>query len=165
MKQYIIRRVERDDLEQCAQLEQTCFSPFEAADKDFINKRIEIYPDGFYVAEIHGKIVGMINTGATHKEDISDEQLKKLIGHVRNGKNGVIFSLAVHPDYRGKGIAKSMISQIIEVLQRKEKQNILLLCRDNLVDFYNRLGFHYDKASSSTYGGIKWHEMSYPLSA
>ncbi|MCP3850988.1 MAG: GNAT family N-acetyltransferase, partial [Gammaproteobacteria bacterium] len=86
------------------------------------------------------------------------------IGHVRNGKNGVVFSLAVYPDHRNKGIASLLIKEIVRVSKSKQKKNILLLCKDNLVDFYRDLGFGYGGLSSSKYGGSTWHEMRYPLS-
>lgn len=163
MDNIIIRRVERSDLNQCYRLEQLCYQPIETATKDFIEKRIEVYPDGFYVAEVNDTIIGMINCGATHKDDITDEEFKKLIGHVRNGKNNVIFSLAVHPDFRGKGIAKSLINRIISVSDQKEKKSILLLCKDQLVNFYQHLGFSYSKPSNSDFGGYTWHEMTFQL--
>ncbi|WP_136805600.1 GNAT family N-acetyltransferase [Desulfosediminicola flagellatus] len=163
MKTIEIRRVERSDLNGCVLLEERCYSPIEVAPRDFIAKRIEIYPDGFYVAEVNGEIVGMINTGATHKDDITDEELKYLIGHVRNGKNNVIFSLAVHPEHRGKGIARMLMDKIIEVAEGKEKQKILLLCKDNLVEFYTALGFEYVNPSNSDFGGFTWHQMEHKL--
>lgn len=163
MNNLTIRRVERSDLDNCVQLEKICYPPTETATRDFIERRVEIYPDGFYVAEIDSELVGMINMGATHKNDITDEEFKKLIGHVRNGKNNVIFSLAVHPDHRGNGIAKQLVDKIITVSNKKEKGSILLLCKDHLIDFYKGLGFSYYKTSTSNFGGYKWHEMSLTL--
>ncbi|MCP3890955.1 MAG: GNAT family N-acetyltransferase, partial [Desulfobulbaceae bacterium] len=122
-----IRRVERSDLENCIALEKCCYPPLETATRELLEKRIEIYPDGFYVAEIENKIVGMVNCGATHQEDITEEAFKQLIGHVRNGKNGVVFSLAVYPDHRNKGIASLLIKEIVRVSKSKQKENILLL--------------------------------------
>lgn len=165
MSEVQIRRVERSDLQACVALEERCYQPIEVAPPDFIAKRIEIYPDGFYVAEVDGEIVGMINCGATHKDDITDEELKYLVGHVRNGKNGIVFSLAVHPDHRGKGIARKLMEQIIEISEQKEKQKIVLLCKDDLVDFYTALGFSYGGPSSSNFGGYVWHQMQYELPA
>lgn len=163
MNELHIRRVERGDLVACVHLEEQCYPPLEVAPRDFIEKRIEIYPDGFYVAELDGEIVGMVNSGATHKDDITDEELKYLIGHVRNGKNGVIFSLAVHPEHRGKGIARMLMDKIVEVSELKEKQKIVLLCKDNLIEFYTSLGFSYGGPSSSNFGGYTWHQMQYEL--
>ena len=163
MNELRIRRVERNDVEACARLEQGCYSRLEAATRDYLEKRIEVYPDGFYVAELDGEIVGMINSGATHKDDITDKELKYLIGHVRNGRNSVIFSVAVDPAFRGRGIARQLIGRLIEVSEEKEKQQIVLLCKDELIEFYKKLGFVYGGPSVSTFGGFTWHQMQYEL--
>lgn len=164
MHRVAIRRVERRDLQACVDLERQCYSAREAAPEFHLERRIEIYPDGFYVAELGGKVVGMINSGATHKEDITGEEFKHLIGHVRNGRNSVIFSLAVHPTHRRKNIARQLMEKLIEVAEEKEKMRILLLCRDNLIDFYQRLGFIHGGLSGSDFGGYRWHQMHYDLS-
>lgn len=158
-----VRRVERRDVDACAALERKCYSQLEAATRDYLQKRIEVYPDGFYIAEINGEIVGMVNSGATHKDDITDEELKYLIGHVRNGRNGVIFSVAVDPAYRGRGIARRLIGRLIEVNEEKQKQRIVLLCKDEQIEFYKQLGFVYGGPSVSTFGGFTWHQMQYEL--
>lgn len=158
-----IRRVERHDLHGCFALEQLCYEPIEVAPQDFLEKRIEIYPDGFFVAVYKGEIVGMINSGATHKGDITDEELKYLVGHVRNGRNCVIFSLAVHPDHRGRGIARMLLRKMIDISTQKEKQKILLLCQECLIRFYTSLGFLYAGRSTSSFGGYIMHQMQYEL--
>ncbi len=158
-----IRRVERSDLNGCFALEKCCYRGGEVAPVDFIEKRIEIYPDGFFVAEADGKIVGMVNGGATHKDDITDEELKYLIGHVRNGRNSVIFSLAVHPEYRGRGIARILMQKMFEISAKKEKQRILLLCCEELMGFYRSLGFTYGGPSNSYLDGSVMHQMQYDL--
>lgn len=163
MKEIHIRRVERRDLDDCFRLEKQCYDPLEVAPRDFIEKRIEIYPDGFYVAEYGGEIVGMVNSGATHKNDITDEELKYLIGHVRNGRNCVIFSLVVHPGYRGKGIARRLMEKLIDSAEQKEKQKILLLCRDRLIEFYRSLGFAYSGPANARLGADILHQMHFEL--
>ncbi|WP_163338398.1 GNAT family N-acetyltransferase [Desulfopila sp. IMCC35008] len=163
MNKLTIRRVERNDVESCATLEKLCYSEIEAATREYLAKRIEVYPDGFYVAELDGRIIGMINSGATHKDDITDEELKNLVGHVRNGKNGVIFSLAVHPEFQLRGIGRKLIEKIIRVLEEKQKQKVVLLCKDDLIGFYSALGFSYGGRSRSNFGGFTWHQMYYEL--
>lgn len=105
MQAIIIRHVRQEDLEECVAVENAGFPPEEAASRETIQLRVERFPEGFLVAEWHGKVVGILNSAATNKDDLSDEELKQLIGHDPNGKNMVVFALAVLPEFEKRGIA------------------------------------------------------------
>jgi ribosomal protein S18 acetylase RimI-like enzyme len=155
------------DLDVCHRIEARCFPPDEAAPRDSLQTRIAQFPAGFLVAERDAdqnhEIVGMINSGATHRDDITDEALKKLIGHDPDGANLVIFSLAVLPDYRGQGIAHALLNTFIDEARDRGHRRILLLCKSPLIAYYERAGFVDVGRSGSTYGGATWHEMALTL--
>ena len=74
--------------------------------------------------ELNGQLVGMLNSGCTNKEDISDEELKKLIGHDKDGRNLVIFALAVLPEFQKQGIARRLMPRFFEEAKNlKKKKN------------------------------------------
>lgn len=154
-----IRNPTIEDLDTCFNLEKICFPSSEAAPKYRIEKRIKEYPQGFLIAEIDGDIAGMLNSGCIDKDDISDEEIKSLIGHTPDGKNAVIFSLAVLPKYQKLGIATKLLKKFIEQSKRKKKQKILLLCKKFLIPFYEKQGFSLIKKSKSNYGGFEQYEM------
>jgi ribosomal protein S18 acetylase RimI-like enzyme len=162
-----IRHVTPADLHACHRIEARCFPPDEAAPRDSIQTRIAQFPAGFLVAEgdadQNREIVGMINSGATHRDDITDEAFKKLIGHDPNGANLVIFSLAVLPDYRGQGIAHALLNTFIEEARDRGHRRIVLLCKSPLIAYYERAGFVHAGESASTHGGAAWHEMALTL--
>jgi hypothetical protein len=83
----MIRQVLLDDLDQCAAIEAACYGP-EGATRERIAHRIASYPEGFLIAELEGSVIGFVNSGATDKDDISDETLKDLIGHTPAGLGG-----------------------------------------------------------------------------
>lgn len=163
MENLNIRQVTLDDLNICHKIESTCFLPSEAAPRESIEKRISMFPEGFLVAEYEGNIVGQINSGATNKEDITDEEFKKLIGHDSDGKNIVVFSLAVLPDYQKKGIAGQLMVRFVENSRNSGRGKVLLICKSDLVHYYSNLGFSYGGVSASRHGGFEWHEMAMPL--
>lgn len=155
----VIRPVTETDLTACHCVEALSFPEDEAASLDSIRTRIDIFPDGFLVAEDNGRIIGMVNSGSTSKDDITDEDFKSLIGHEPDGENIVVFSLCVLPEYRGNGIAADLLAQFVEHSRSLGKRRVLLLCKDGLVPFYRRAGFTDRGISSSTHGGAVWHEM------
>lgn len=156
----IIRQVTINDLQQCFALERSCFPEEEAASLENIRTRIEQFPEGFYILEdLNNKIIGHINSGCTHKSDITDEAFKGLIGHNADGDNMVIFSLAIHPDKREKKYGHQLLRHFEKQCKAMEKARILLLCKTNLIPYYKTAGYSYKNLSSSTHGGAEWHEM------
>ena len=163
MNGIVIRNGRRGDLEACCHIEAACFPPEEGAGRETIRCRLRTYPQGFFVAETGGKVVGMLNCASTDKDDISDEALKQLVGHDPEGKNLVVFSLAVLPDVRKRGIAQQLMWRFIEAGRELKKETILLLCKRPLIAYYERIGFTHTGVSSSTHGGAEWHEMRLAL--
>lgn len=155
--------VEPEDLTACHTIEARCFPPSEAAWTTSLQTRIDNYPEGFLVAEYEGQIVGQVNSGSTHKDDISDEEFKQLIGHDPDGENIVIFSLSVLPEFQKQGIADKLLGGFIEQARDMGKAKVLLLCKDELIGYYSRHGFEDNGPSASDHGGAKWHEMMLPL--
>lgn len=159
----IIRNVLHKDLDECYRVETSGFPPEEAASRETVQLRIETFPRGFFVAEIDGKVVGMLNSASTDKDDISDEELKRLIGHDPHGKNMVVFALAVLPEFQKRGIARRLMSKFVEEACQCQKEKVLLICKRHLIAYYERMGFTHAGLSRSTHGGAEWHEMHLTL--
>ena len=159
MNHITIRHVLPDDIDECFTVETSGFPPEEAATRETIRLRIETFPEGFLVAEVNGKVVAILNSAATNKDDISDEELKQLIGHDPAGKNMVVFALAVLPEVQKQGIARRLMSQFVDEARRQGKENVLLMCKSHLIAYYEGMGFTHTGLSRSTHGGAEWHEM------
>jgi len=158
----LIRQVRKDDLDSCYEVESRCYT-LEGATKERIAKRIELFPQGFLVAEINGRIVGMVNSGSTDKDSIADEELKDMVGHNPDGRNIIVFSLAVLPEFQKKSISKILMTEFIVTSRELRKDKILLICRESLIEYYHNFGFVYAGKSSSKHGGFDWHEMRLQL--
>lgn len=156
----LIRRVTPHDLAACTRIETACFTPSEAASEQSIGIRINTFPQGFCVAELDGEVVGQINSGATDKDDITDEAFKQLIGHDPDGKNMVVFSLSVLPAHQGKGVAKALMEHFKQDCREMGKSRILLLCKDYHIRLYENMGYTKQGLSASTHGGFQWWEMA-----
>jgi GNAT superfamily N-acetyltransferase len=133
------------------------------ASLETIKLRIETFPQGFFVAEVGGWVIGMVNGACTNKDDISDEELKQLIGHDARGKNMVIFALAVLPEFQKQGIAKRLVGRFVEEARRNKKEKVFLMCKPHLIAYYEGMGFVHRGLSRSMHGGSQWHEMCLTL--
>ncbi len=154
-----IREVRSTDLERCFEIETISYSGEEAATKEKIFKRIETYPDGFVVLEQDNKVIGFINSGATHQVELSNEEFKELIGHDSDGEHIVIMSVVVHPEHQRKGFASQLMKRFTAKMKEAGKTDLYLICQTGLIDMYASHGFSYLGKSDSDHGGMSWHEM------
>ena len=159
-----IRPANKHDVDGCYRAESACYTS-DGATREKILKRIMLFPEGFLIAESKGEIIGLINSASTDKEEITDEELKDMVGHVKDGENMVVFSLAVLPEFRGNGISKQLMARFIEVSKAMKKEKILLICKSELVPYYQNYSFLYGGKSNSKHGGFEWHEMYLLLNA
>ena len=153
-----IRQVNKHDVDGCYRIESACYTS-DGATREKILKRIMLFPEGFLIAESEGVIIGLINSASTDKENIADEEFKDMVGHVKDGGNMVIFSLAVLPEFRGNGISKQLMVRFVEVSKFLKKAKILLICKSELIPYYQNYSFLYGGKSNSKHGGFEWHEM------
>ena len=158
-----IRVVNDHDLDRCFEIESVSYSGEEAATKEKIQKRINMFPEGFIVLENDREIIGFINSGASHEIELSNEDFKELIGHDSEGKHIAILSVVIHPAYQGKGMASRLMNNFLARMKALDKSDIYLICQTELIDMYARYGFIDLGASDSEHGGMSWNEMSLPL--
>lgn len=163
MAHLTIRNVNEQDIDRCYEIEITSYSGDEAASKEKILKRIQTYPEGFTVLENEREIIGFINAGATDNVVLSDEEFKELEGHDPDGKKIVIMSVVVHPDYQGNGMAAKLMDDFICRMTSMGKEEIYLICQEELVGMYAKFGYRDLGPSDSNHGGLSWHDMSLTL--
>lgn len=151
------------DLDRCYEIETTSYAGDEAATKEKILKRIEIYPQGFLLLENEREIIGFINSGATDNIQLSDEAFKELIGHDSAGKTIVIMSVVTHLNYQRQGMASRLMKRFISDMKELGKHKIFLICQTELIPMYASYGFVNLGVSDSEHGGLSWHEMGLEL--
>lgn len=57
------------------------------------------------------------------------------------GIRGYILNMYTHPDYRGKGIAKQLVNQLLKEAQRRKVQHIFLISSEMGKPLYKKIGF------------------------
>ena len=159
MTKITFRQPTLKDAERCYQIETTAYEGDEAATLEKIRTRIARYPQGFLILEQGDEIVGFINSGCAHNVVMSDEEFKELIGHDPAAPNVVIMSVVVSPEHQGKGFSTLLMRRFVEQMQRLGKKTIHLMCKEQHVALYAKLGYQYVQPSPSDHGGMSWHEM------
>lgn len=157
-----IRTVTAADLDAVTALEAACFPPAEAATREAFAYRIETFPERFFVAERQGRIIGLVNGCASDLPAI-DDRLFEPQGHDPQGKNQMVFGLAVHPDCRNNGIAAALLRRLIGFAREQDMNQVILTCKQEKIPYYQKFGFQNRGVSASEHGGAVWYDMVLPL--
>ncbi|AKA81332.1 GNAT family N-acetyltransferase [Pseudomonas synxantha] len=147
------------DAHRCFEIETSAYEGDEAATLEKIATRIAQYPQGFLILEADDDVVGFINSGCAHEVVMSDEAFKELVGHSPEAQNVVIMSVVVDPAHQGKGYATTLMTEFVQRMRTLGKQTIHLMCKEQHVPLYTRMGYTYVRPSPSDHGGMAWHEM------
>lgn len=160
MVRYQIRAVKETDLEEVSRVEEVCFPKAEAADRESFLERIRTFPESFFVAEEEsGDLIGFINGAMTSSDRIYDEMFEKAALHEKDGAFQSIFGLDVVPEYRRQGIAAALMNHMIQETQKRGKRGLILTCKEHLIPYYEKFGYHNLGVSGSVHGGAVWYDM------
>lgn len=159
MTEINIRYVTAEDLDQVTAVEAACFPAAEAAGKESFKRRIETFPDCFFVAVHDGRIIGFINGCATDERTIRDEMFEDSGLHKKDGIYQSIFGLDVLEEYRGQGVAAKLMEHMIQDAEAKGRRGLILTCKDRLIHYYSKFGYENLGVSASVHGGAVWYDM------
>lgn len=154
-----IRKATLSDLEAITALEAICFPEAEAASRDSFEWRLQTYPEHFIVMEQDGKIISFINGPVTKEKDLVDEMYDSPDYSDEKGDWQMIFGLVTHPDYQRQGNASRLMRVFIEEARHQGRKGVVLTCKEHKIAFYSSFGYKDEGVSSSTHGGVPWHQM------
>ena len=86
------------------------------------------------------------------------ETVNAIVGYIGvsiSFESSDLLTICVHKSYRSRGIAKSLISSIVDVLCKKNVQQILLEvneCNTNAINLYEKMGFKLIHQRKNYYG-------------
>lgn len=154
-----IRTATMADLDALAAIEAACFPAAEAAPRAAFEKRLAVYPDHFWVLEDEGKIVSFVNGMVTDEEKLRDEMYENAALHTESGAWQMIFGVNTLPACRRRGLAELVLRRCIDDARTQGRRGVVLTCKDKLVHYYEKFGFHSEGVSQSTHGGVVWCDM------
>ncbi len=155
----IVRHADLSDLDRISAIENACFPAAEAAGYESIKKRLEVYPNHFWLLEKDGEVISFVNGMATDLPHLTDEMYENASMHQENGQWQMIFGVDTHPDFRRNGYAGRALQAAIDDARKSGRKGLVLTCKDRLVHYYASFGFKDEGISDSEHGGVVWHEM------
>lgn len=163
MNDVIIRRVSPADVKRLAGIEEICFPKSEADSYESFQMRVATFPQYIFVAQDDETIVGFINGCVTDSPVIYDELFHDVSQHMPDADNVTVFGLDVLPEFRGRGIAGTLLEHFIRNAEDAGKKSIILTCKEHLIRFYESFGFVNNGKSNSRHGGAQWFDMTLQL--
>lgn len=162
---YILRQIRPDEAEAATRIEAICFPPEEACTLPIMRERIARAADCYLVAidPAKNQMIGFINGLCTDGETLCDDFFTDAANHVPTGKNIMICSVSVLPEYRLQGIAKAMMQEFLLRQKALGRKKAILTCVPGKISMYEKFGYTDRGLSASTWGGETWHEMVYEL--
>lgn len=158
-----IRTACYQDAAQLAKIEALCFPAEEAASLKSIGERLKAFPNHFYVACIGETIIGFVNGCVSDSSCIKDEMYENTDTHKEDGMYQTVFGLDVLSEFRGHGIAHSLMERLIEESKNEGRKAVVLTCKENLIGFYETMGFVNYGMSASAHGRAVWYDMKLML--
>ncbi|MFP7477964.1 GNAT family N-acetyltransferase [Terribacillus saccharophilus] len=141
-------------------IENSGFTPDEAATEEAMLNRITVIPDSFIVAkDEQAKIIGYVVGPVINHRYITDNLFEHSLPNPLRGGFQSILSIAVHPEYRGKGVASQLLCELERVCKRNKRDGITLTCLDYLVPFYETNGYRNEGKSDSEHAGEVWFNL------
>ncbi len=159
---YQIRNALMQDLDSIAELERICFPEKEAATKQKFRERLAVFNNYFWLLEEekeNGRTVSMVNGMLSDEENLVDEMYENSNMHRDDGKWMMIFGVETRPEFQKRGLAGFLLEYVIEEIRKQRKNGIVLTCKEELLPFYERLGFVNEGVSKSTHGDALWYQM------
>lgn len=160
-----IRNASLKDLDEIDRLEQSCFSQAEAASRESLKKRLETFPNHFWLLERDGKLVAMVNGMVTDNDSLEDEMYQNASLHDENGKWQMMFGVETDPEYRHRGYASILMKEAIKDCREDSRSGIILTCKEEHIPFYEKLGFVNKGIADSKHAGITWYLMELDLNS
>lgn len=162
-KAYRIRQATIEDLDRITDLESRCFSKADAATRENFKGRLEVFPNHFWLLEVDGVLVSLVNGMVTNHSILEDEMYADSSRHDENGDWQMIFGVETHPDYRRQGYAEILLNYVIEETRKQKRKGLVLTCKEHMVHYYAKFGFVNEGLSESAHGGAQWYHMRYQM--
>lgn len=139
----VIRHANLDDLDAIVAVEQASFPEGRWASAETFKTRLSLNPQGAFVAELDGEIVGYC-VGFSIKDLSTLEKLDPVDTELflEGSPIYLLRSVGVKSDCQKKGVGSQLVRKQIEAAKEQGAQSFRFTATPNLENFYKSLGFN-----------------------
>jgi GNAT superfamily N-acetyltransferase len=159
MSWYIVRQARHDDFDDIVQIEKEGFPEDMRDSAEVFEDRFRTFQRHIYIIEYAGMVIGYINGMVTDSECVTDEMYKDAGLHREDGEWQTVLGFSVRKGYRNKGYASRLMERFISAATKEGRRGVILICQDDMIPFYEKLGFKLKGKSQMKLGGADWYDM------
>lgn len=115
-------------------------------------------------------LIGHIIATKTYSNRITEESMSlpskddKTCGHIEQSRHIGVHSLVVDNKWRGKNLGTLLMHDYIQKLSNQDLgSKVIIIAKENLVSFYEKIGFVNHGKSACEHGGSSWYDLSIDL--
>jgi len=154
------RQAALNDLDRIMVIEESGFTPEEAATREAMAERIAVIPDTFILAtDQDGTTVGYVVGPVIKDRYLHDDLFEKTVANPSVGGYVGVLSLVVDPAFHAQGIASKLLDELADRAKKSGRVGISLTCLEGLIPFYERNGYVNEGISDSTHAGETWYNL------
>lgn len=140
-------------------IENTGFTPDEAATELAMKARIEQIPDTFLVALENDRVLGYVVGPASNQRYIDDSLFDQVQPNRAGDDYQTILSLAVAPEHQHQQVASQLLTALEKVALSQGRKAVTLTCLERLIPFYEAHGYVNEGQAKSTHAGEIWYNL------
>jgi len=158
--------ISAEEVEAVYRLEIQGFSPDEASTLERLRFRQEKAPELFLGAFVpqtgsNRTLLGYVDGVLSSEITLTAESMST---HVPGARTVIIHGVCVTPDARKRGIASALLAEYQRRLaDAGSYERALLIAHEEMIAFYERIGFKSRGLSSIIYAGIPWFELEWTV--
>ena len=136
-----IREAMQSDIEQICLVSNCTPYSREIMNREMIEERIRDHADTFLLACLDNQVVAYISGTEFATSSLSRRIKEMANGEAISDRNFIIDALSVRPDYQGQGFGTLLLAASKEVALQQNRPGIYLLCKDELLSYFEMNGF------------------------
>lgn len=136
-----IREATQSDMEQICLISDCTAGSREITNRKMMEERIRSHADTFLLASLDDMVIAYISATILTNDSL-DKWIVTISKEDFRRDNAIILEeISVHPDFQKQGFGTLLLASLKEVACQKNSPAIYLLCKDELLSYFEMNGF------------------------
>ena len=136
-----IREAQFSDIEQICLIQESCKNSQDILTREIVEERIRNFADTFLLASLNEQVIAYISATILTNDSLDKWTVTISEEGFRRDKAIILEEISVDPDFQKQGFGTLLLASLKEVARQKNSPAIYLLCKDELLSYFEMNGF------------------------